>query len=65
MERADWLESGLGSSRARFLMVRAITRHLSSSPAWGGREKRRLYDELMGIDDSVTRMFNTRGDFRD
>jgi hypothetical protein len=65
VERADWLESGLSSSQARYLMVRAITRHLSSSTAWGEREKRRLFDELMGIDDAATRMFNTRGDFRD
>jgi hypothetical protein len=65
MERADWLESGLSSGQARFLMVRAITRHVSGSPAWGEREMRRLYDELMGIDDSAVRMFNTRGGFRD
>jgi hypothetical protein len=37
----------------------------NSSPAWGEREKRRLYDELMGIDDSATRMLDIRGDFRD
>jgi hypothetical protein len=29
------------------------------------REMRRLYDELMGIDDSAVRMVNTRGGFRD
>ena len=64
MERADWLAGGLGSAQARFLMVRAISHHRFSSPAWGDCEIRRLYDELMEIDASMARILVSRGDSR-
>jgi hypothetical protein len=64
MERADWLAGGLGSAQARFLMVRAISHHTFSSPAWGDCEIRRLYDELMEIDASMARVLVARGDAR-
>ena len=35
MERTDWLDEGLDSADARFLMLTAITHHQFSSPAWG------------------------------
>ena len=37
MERTDWLNAGLDSADARFLMLTAITHHRFTSPAWGGR----------------------------
>jgi len=33
MERTGWLDDGLSSADARFLMLTAITRHRFSSPA--------------------------------
>lgn len=50
MERADWLENGIGSAEARFLMVTAITHHRFNSPAWGEHEVRKLHAELAEID---------------
>ena len=50
MERADWLDGGLDSAAARFLMMTAITHHEFSSPTWGEREVRKLHAELAGID---------------
>ncbi len=64
MESADWLEGGLGSAQARFLMVRAISNHALRSPPWGDCEIRRLYDELMEIDASMARILVSRGDAR-
>jgi hypothetical protein len=49
MERADWLEDGVDSGDARFLMVTAITHHRFSSPIWGAREVRKLQAELAEI----------------
>jgi hypothetical protein len=56
MERADWLEGGLDSAQARFLMMTAITHHRFSSPAWGEHEIRRLHAELMEIDLSAAQV---------
>jgi hypothetical protein len=50
MERTDWLDGGLDSSGARFLMLTAITHHRFTSPIWGEREVRKLHDELAEID---------------
>ena len=50
MERADWLDDGLNSADARFLMLTAITHHQFSSPIWGEDEVRKLHDELAEID---------------
>jgi hypothetical protein len=49
MERADWLEDGVDTADARFLMVTAITHHRFSSPIWGAREVRKLQAELAEI----------------
>jgi hypothetical protein len=46
MERTDWLDEGLSSADARFLMLTAITHHKFSSPAWGEHEVRKLHAEL-------------------
>jgi hypothetical protein len=64
MEHADWLEGGLGTAQARFLMVRALAHHSFRSPAWGECEIRRLYDELMEIDASLAHILVSRGDAR-
>jgi hypothetical protein len=50
MERTDWLDVGLDSVSARFLMLTAITHHQFSSPIWGEDEVRKLHDELAEID---------------
>ena len=50
MERTDWLDDGLNSEDARFLMLTAITHHEFSSPIWGEHEVRKLHDELAEID---------------
>jgi hypothetical protein len=50
MERTDWLDGGLDSTRARFLMLTAITHHRFTSPIWGEREVRKLHAELAEID---------------
>jgi hypothetical protein len=49
MERTDWLEQGLNSGDARFLMVTAITHHQVSSPIWGQHEVGKLHAELAEI----------------
>ena len=49
MERADWLEDGVNTADARFLMVTAITHHRFNSPIWGAREVRKLQAELAEI----------------
>jgi aryl-alcohol dehydrogenase-like predicted oxidoreductase len=54
MERTDWLDEGLNSSDARFLMLTAITHHRFSSPIWGAREVRKLDAELAELDWLVT-----------
>ena len=54
MERTDWLDEGLNSSDARFLMLTAITHHRFSSPIWGAREVRKLDAELAELDWIVT-----------
>jgi hypothetical protein len=64
VESTDWLEGGLGSAQARFLMVRAIADHTARFPAWGDCEIRRLYDELMEIDASMAQILVARGDAR-
>ena len=50
MECTDWMNAGLDSAAARFLMVTAITHHRFSSPVWDEREIRKLYAELGEID---------------
>lgn len=50
MEHTDWLDKGLNSADARFLMLTAITHHRFSSPIWGEREVRKLHAELAEID---------------
>jgi hypothetical protein len=54
MERTDWLDEGLSSAEARFLMLTAITHHKFSSPAWGEHEVRKLHAELAELDRLVT-----------
>ena len=54
MERTDWLDEGLNSADARFLMLTAITHHRFSSPIWGEREVRKLNAELAELDRQVT-----------
>jgi hypothetical protein len=50
MERTDWLDDGLNSAEARFLMLTAITHHQFSSPIWGEHEVRKLHAELAEIE---------------
>ena len=50
MEHTDWLDGGLDSAAARFLMITAITHHEFSSPIWGEHEIRKLHDELAELD---------------
>lgn len=50
MERTDWLDGGLDSTGARFLMLTAITHHRFTSPIWGECEVRKLDAELAEID---------------
>lgn len=50
MERTDWLDEGLNSADARFLMLTAITHHRFSSPIWGEQEVRKLHAELAELD---------------
>ena len=50
MEHTDWLDEGLSSADARFLMLTAITHHKFSSPAWGEHEVRKLHAELAELD---------------
>lgn len=50
MEHTDWLDNGLNSADARFLMLTAITHHRFSSPIWGEHEIRKLHAELAEID---------------
>ena len=54
MERTDWLDEGLSSADARFLMLTAITHHKFSSPAWGEHEVRKLHAELAELDRLAT-----------
>ena len=54
MERTDWLDEGVNSSDARFLMLTAITHHRFSSPIWGAQEVRKLDAELAELDWLVT-----------
>jgi len=54
MERTDWLDEGLSSADARFLMLTAITHHEFSSPAWGEHEVRKLNAELAELERLVT-----------
>jgi hypothetical protein len=60
MERTDWLKGGLGPNQARFLMMKAITHHAFSSPAWGQCEIRKLYAELTEIDASLAQILVPR-----
>ena len=50
MECADWLDKGLSSADARFLMLTAITHHRFSSPVWGEDGVSKLSAELAEID---------------
>jgi hypothetical protein len=50
MERTDWLDEGLCSAGARFLMLTAITHHRFGSPNWGEHEVRKLHAELAELD---------------
>jgi hypothetical protein len=50
MECTDWMNAGLDSESARFLMVTAITHHRFSSRVWDEHEIRKLYAELAEID---------------
>jgi hypothetical protein len=54
MEHTDWLDEGLSSADACFLMLTAITHHKFSSPAWGEHEVRKLHAELAELDRLVT-----------
>jgi hypothetical protein len=54
MERTDWLDEGLSSADAQFLMLTAITHHRFSSPVWGEHEVRKLHAELAELDRLVT-----------
>jgi hypothetical protein len=54
MERCDWLDEGLSSADAQFLMLTAITHHKFSSPVWGEHEVRKLHAELAELDRLVT-----------
>ncbi len=56
MERTDWLDEGLNSADARFLMLTAITHHEFSSPMWGEDEVRKLHAELAELDRQVTQV---------
>jgi hypothetical protein len=53
MERADWLNDGIDTAQARFLMVTAITHHRFNSPTWGEHEVRKLHAELAEIDSAA------------
>lgn len=53
MERTDWLDDGLDSGQARFLMVTAITHHRFSSSTWSEAEVLKLFAELRQIDDEL------------
>lgn len=55
MERAEWLNGGLSSTQARFLMMTAMTHHQVSSPIWGADEVRKLHVELAEIERSAMR----------
>jgi hypothetical protein len=50
VECTDWINAGLDSASARFLMVTAITHHRFSSAVWDGHEVRKLLAELAEID---------------
>ena len=50
MERTDWIDAGLDSASARFLMVTAITHHRFSSRVWDEHEVRKLHSELAEFD---------------
>src|ERR1700751_2276074 len=54
MEHTDWMNAGLDSAGARFLMLTAITHHRFTSPAWGEHEGRKLHDELAEFDALAT-----------
>src|ERR1700688_3355855 len=54
MECTDWLDEGLDSACARFLMLTAITHHQFSSPIWGEHEVRKLHAELAELDALAT-----------
>jgi hypothetical protein len=56
MERTDWLDDGLNSADACFLMLTAITHHEFSSPMWGEHEVRKLHAELAELDRRVTQV---------
>jgi hypothetical protein len=58
MERADWLDGGIDSADARFLMVTAITHHRFSAPIWGVREVRKLHAELSEIAKRATEILH-------
>ena len=55
MECSDWINAGLDSASARFLMVTAITHHRFSSPVWDEHEIRKLHAELAEIDALASR----------
>ena len=65
MERTDWMNAGLDSADARFLMLAAITHHRFSSPAWGENEVRKLNQELAEFDALATRAVSDHGAARD
>ncbi len=50
MECTDWMNEGLDSASARFLMVTAITHHRFSSKVWDEHGVRKLHAELAEID---------------
>jgi len=58
MERTDWLDGGINSADARFLMVTAITHHRFSAPIWGVREVRKLHAELAEIAKRATEILH-------
>jgi len=65
MEHTDWMNAGLDSAGARFLMLTAITHHRFSSPAWGEHEVRKLHDELAEFDALATRTVSDHRAARD
>ena len=56
MERADWLGGAFDPTRARFLMITAITHHRFTSQVWGDDEVRKLHAELAEIELMAARL---------
>jgi hypothetical protein len=59
VERTDWLDGGVDSAQAQFLMVTAITHHRVSSHLWGEDEVRKLHAELAEIASAAEQQLTT------